>query len=323
MQENKRRTKLRSTLKWIGWVLLIQFVLINVCAAFYAYKFTHFYQSSSAAFPQSSNNFFAKTWRLFTGPHYYRLPVRNTPEIPYDTVDLFTKDKTKLEGWYIPVDSAKGTVVIAHALFGNKETMLSYAYEFHSMKYNVMMIDLRGHGNSGGQTTTLGNRESEDVKLAYDFVAAKGEKNIILYGFSLGAVAVIKSVYDYSIKPTHIIIDEPFASLEDHLRGRARALGFPEEPFAFFVTLWTGIERGFNGLAQRSTKYAKKIDCPVLLEYGGRDKLVLNKETESIYEHLASTHKKKVEYENAVHEFLLNSDPTKWEKEIQNFLSDQ
>ncbi|HYM94952.1 MAG TPA: alpha/beta fold hydrolase [Chitinophagaceae bacterium] len=320
MEEKNRKPKIRSTLKWIAWALLVQFILVNVSASLYGYKFTHFYDLSSVSSDPPSNNFFAKTWRLFRGPHFFKSTVTDVPEVTYDSVVLYTKSKTRIEGWYLPADTARGTVIIVHGLGGNKGMMLGYAYQFRNMNYNVMMIDLRGHGNSGGHTTTLGVRESEDLKLAYDYVMGKGEKNIILYGFSLGAVVVMKSIYDYGLTPSHVVLDAPFASLQDHLRGRARILGFPSEPFATLVTFWAGLERGFNGFGHNAGKYAQKIFCPVLLQHCTDDKLVLESEIKLIYAHIASSQKKTVEYENAGHEYFLKNDPLKWENEMGNFL---
>ena len=42
-----------------------------------------------------------------------------------------------------------------------------------------MLVDFRAHGNSDGNTCTIGYDESEDVKLAYDYISNKGEKNIV------------------------------------------------------------------------------------------------------------------------------------------------
>ncbi len=92
--------------------------------------------------------------------------------------------------------------------------MLAEAYEFRYQGYNVLMVDFRAHGNSGGNTTTIGVREAEEVKLAYDYVSQMGEKKIILWGSSMGAVAIAKAVADYDIKPAGVILEMPFASLQ-------------------------------------------------------------------------------------------------------------
>jgi alpha-beta hydrolase superfamily lysophospholipase len=225
-----------------------------------------------------------------------------------------------IEAWYIPVDSARGTVILFHGLGGNKSFMLDQAYEFMYLGFNVMLMELRAHGNSGSCTTTLGVRESEEVKLAYDFISGKGERNIILYGFSLGAVVITKGLYDYDISPSGIILDTPFGNLKSLFEGRARVLGFPEEPFGVLVTFWSGAERGFNGFRHNTCEYVKKIKCRVLLQYGALDKLVTQRETNCIYKNISSLDKRLVVYKDVAHEPFLNKDPDKWRTEIRDFL---
>jgi alpha-beta hydrolase superfamily lysophospholipase len=322
MNQTNKRKRLRSILSWVFWVLLIQFLLINITSIFYAYKLTHFYKPLEKNSKQPAKNLLTKTWKLFTGPKYRKAEQGAWPHYPYESVDLRTRDNKRIRAWFMPADSSKGTVVLFHGLGGNKSMMIDEAYAFRDLGYNTMLVDLRAHGQSEGETTTLGVRESEEVKLAFNFLVAKKEKNIILYGLSLGAVVIAKSIHDHGIKPSKIILEAPFASLQDHLRARARVLGFPSEPFATLVTFWSGVERGFNGFNHSTGNYAEKINCPVLLQSGALDKWVLPAEINSVFSHIATTNKKMVIYENAEHESFLGSDPEKWIREIRNFLSD-
>lgn len=319
MQKQKRRRRLRSVIKWIGWVFLVQFILINISAALYAYKFTHLYtsdQDPSAASP----NIFSKTWRLFAGPRVYKLPCIEQPAFSHTTVLLQTKNKTTIEAWYHHTDSAKGIVILFHGLSGNKTTVLEQANEFRYWGFDVMLVDARAHGNSGGNSTTIGYREAEEVKLAYDYARQAGQKNIYLWGFSMGAVQIIKAISDYSMQPAGVILEMPFGSLQSHLKKRMNSIGFPKQPFGFFITLWVGMEKGFNGFGFNSVQYAKKLSCPVLLEYGSRDQLVDPEDIKSIYKAISSPDKKLVVYEGANHESFLNKDPLLWRKEVGEFL---
>jgi alpha-beta hydrolase superfamily lysophospholipase len=315
------KKKIRVILRWVFWVLLIQFVLINITGAIYAYHLTYFYDAPAFRNRPAPQNIFVKTWHLFRGPEYFRLREKGIPDYPYRGVTLYTKDSIAIAGWYIPADSSKGTVLLLHGLGGNMETILKVAYSFHEMKYSIMMIDYRAHGSSGGHVFTFGARETEEVKLAYDYVVSTGERNIFMYGFSMGAVLAAKTIYDYGLKPSGLIMDASFATLRDHFRARARILGFPSEPFATLVTFWSGVERGFNGFRLSACRYVEKVDCPVLLEFGEMDKLVLRSETECIFKHIRSPQKKLVEYDDVGHYIYVEVDPIKWEREVNNFLN--
>jgi alpha-beta hydrolase superfamily lysophospholipase len=290
----------------------------------YAYKFTHLYPAEEAPTQKVSENIFAKTWRLFSAPRFYKQPQSEKPA-DYDTVHLATSNGLAIEAWYNkwnnPDSSAKGTVLLFHALSGNKSRILPEAEEFRRWGYNVMLVDARSHGNSAGQTTTIGYRESEEVKLAYDFIKQKGEKTIILWGFSMGAVQIMKAVAEYDLQPAGIIPQMPFLSLQSHIKSRIKSLGFPRQPFSFFITFWIGAERGFNGFGFNMLTYAKKIHCPVLLQYGSKDQLVPQEDAKRIYEAVSSVNKRMVVYDGANHESFLQKDPVLWRNEVSAFLA--
>lgn len=322
MEKNANKRRLPSIIRWILWVLLVQFILINISASLYAYKLTHLYKSTSSVDHASGKNIFSKTWKLFTGPNQSKLDISEKPVFSFDTVLLKTAKGLIIDTWYAKADSiSKGTVILFHGITVNKASLLDEGYEFLKLGYNILMLDFRGHGNSGGSTTTIGVRETEEVKLAWDYLQQKGEQNIFLYGSSMGAVAVAKSITDYQLNPAGIILEMPFQNLQTYLKARARMLGFPQQPFAFLTTFWIGVERGFNGFNFKTTRYVKGINCPVLMQCGGLDPFVLMKESEKIYTAIASTQKKLVVYDRAQHESFLRRDPIKWRIETEKFLS--
>jgi pimeloyl-ACP methyl ester carboxylesterase len=312
----------RSVFKWILWAVLAQFILINISGIIYGYKLTHFYDAAPNSGDETpSGNIFIKTWRIFKGPTYRKITIEDAPEIPYQTVRLLTKDSLSLEAWYIPVDSSKGTVILIHGLGGNKSNVLKQADEFRYLGFNVMLVDLRAHGRSEGNITTIGFRESEDVKLAYDYILNKGEKNVILYGLSLGSVVIAKAFYDYNIAPSRIILEIPFSNIKRLIGVRGRMIGFPEKPFGSFITFWASIERGFNGFKQDTYKYVQKINCPVLMQCAATDIFASPAERDVIFNSIPSLEKKLVVYENTVHQPLLNADPLKWRQAVSEFLA--
>ena len=323
MRDKKTSNKTVRVFKWIGKVLLVQLILINISAAFHAYRFTHYYNDDKIRNQKSSEGKpLLRTWRLMTGRKLPKSLIQYYPAIPYDTFQLTTNNGLKLEAWYMKADSAKGTVILFHGLNSNKGNVLSEAFEFYSLGYNTMLLDIRAHGNSEGTTNSIGNKESEEVKLAYDHIAKKGEKNIVLWGMSLGAVMISKAIWEYDLQPQKIILEMPFDKLEDHISARARISGFPGEPFGFFVTFWTGVEQGYWGYGHKTTRYVKKIDCPVLLQWGNNDEYVLKRETERIFAAIRSSKKKLEIYEGAGHGPLLAGNEQKWIKEVTDFLKD-
>jgi len=313
----------RKIVVWIFRVLVFQLLLINISSAFHAYRFTHFYADEALRDQQaSSGTIFLRTWRLIVGKKYPRSPVIYTPNVAYDSVHFTLKNGVKINGWYIKADSAIGTVIMIHGLGSNKGHPLNEASEFRALGYNTLLIDLRAHGTSEGEAFSLGYKESEEVKLAYDYISSKGEKTILLWGMSMGAVVIAKAVYDYDLKPSKVIFEMPFASLNHHLRSRARMLGFEaaEKPFGFFVTFWAGLEQGYWGFRHQTTNYVTRLECPVLLQWGAQDQYVKEKEIKEVFAKIGSEKKKLVVYENSGHVPLCWSENEKWQKEVTAFL---
>ena len=322
MKDKKTNKKVIRIFKWIGNVLLIQLILINISAAFHAYRFTHYYNDDKIRNQQPSQGKpLLRTWRLMTGKKLAKSLIQYYPTIPYDTVQLTMANGKKLEAWYMKADSAKGTVILFHGLGSNKGNVTGEAFEFNSFGYNTMLVDMRAHGNSEGVVNTLGYNESEEVKLAFDHISKKGEKNIILWGMSLGAVIITKAIWQYDIKPQKIILEMPFDRLQDHIRARARISGFPGEPFGFFVTFWTGFEQGYWAYGHKTSRYVKKINCPVLLQWGNSDEYVLKEETDRIFTSISSSQKKLVIYPGAGHVPMLFANASKWDETVSEFLN--
>lgn len=321
MEKKPLRQQIRSVLRWTGWVILVQLLLINISTALYADKLTRYYTSLPEDYSNSSGNIFAKSWKLFTGPRYPRSNIQESPVFAFDTVRLQTKKGQAIDAWFARTDSAaKGTVILFHGIGVNKMSLIDESNEFRYMGFNIMMVDFRGHGNSEGNRTTIGYREAEEVQLAYEYVKQKGEKNIFMYGSSMGAVSVTRAVYLYDLKVTGLILEMPFYSLQTYLKARASQIGFPEQPFAFFTSFWIGLEKGFNGYKHKTTRYAAAIKCPVLLTWGTLDHYVNEKEIRSIYDAIRSPGKKLVVFEGASHESLLRKDADKWRTSTENFL---
>ncbi len=321
MKDKKTASRVVNILKWVGRVLLVQLILINVSAAFHAYRFTHYYDNDKVRNqPSSQGKFLLRTWRMMTGRKLAKSLIQYYPTMPYDAVLLTTRSGLKLETWYIKGDSAKGTVILFHGLNSNKGNVLSEASAFLSLGYNTMLVDIRAHGNSEGIANSIGYRESEEVKLAYDHVSELGEKNIVLWGMSLGAVIISKAIWEYDLHPKKIILEMPFDRLQDHIRARARISGFPGEPFGFFVSFWTGIEQGYWCYNHKTSSYVQKIKCPVLLQWGSNDEYVLEKETEKIFASIGSSNKKLEIYKDIGHRPLIGTNGDQWELTVNDFL---
>lgn len=311
---------MKKLLRFLVRTALVLFILISIITAFHAYKFTHFYDAAEAPADKTKSGWDITKEILFGAKAYKQNDVMPA-DTTYEKVYLTTKDKIKLDCWYLkPAGVAKGTVIMFHGHGSKKSSVMDESIGFRKMGYNTFMVDFRAHGNSGGNTSTIGWHETEDVKLAYNFIKGKGETNIVLWGISMGAAAVSKAMDEYNIQPSKVILEMPFASILQAAEGRIKMMNLPAEPLAGFVTFWGGVENGFWAFNMKPAEFVKTIKCPVLLQWGKNDPRVQQSETNLIYANITAP-KKLVVYESCAHESLCTKENEKWMKEVNEFLS--
>ena len=312
---------MRRFFRYLIRTVVVLFVILNVIVAFHAYKFTHFYENGEIAIKKAADK---KGWDkmkdILFGINAVKQKNTVVPDSSFQKVYLKTKNDLQLEAWYIPADNAIGTVCLFHGHGGTKSGVYKESAEFRKMNYNTLLIDFRAHGNSEGNTCTIGYKESEDVKLAYDYIKNKGEKNIVLWGISMGASTITKAIKDYDLTPNKIILEMPFGSIEDAVKGRIKMMGLPAQPIASLLTFWGGAQHGFWAFNMNPEVFAKDIQCPVLLQWGKNDPRVSKSEEDIIFNNLANNNKKFVMYENAAHESLCKKETEKWIAEVSAFL---
>ena len=291
---------------------------MNAMAYIHAYKFTHFStdgrrKTSKAALLSTPE----KIKALLLGINNPRPADFLLPTVPYSKIQL--QSNKKIECWNIKKPDAKGSVIIFHGYGAGKCSMMDKADEFQKLGYNTFLVDFMGSGGSEGNQTTVGFKEAEEVKTCYDYLVKSGEKKIYLFGTSMGAVAILKSISDYNITPTGIILECPFGSMYQTTAARFREMGAPVFPMAPLLVFWGGIQNGFWAFGHNPIEYAKRVNCPTLLMRGGEDKYVSKQETDDIYANL-SCPKQKIVYPLAGHENYLVKYKNEWVNDVKGFL---
>lgn len=313
--EKHKRKKLK---KRLILSLSLLFLFMNVIAFFHAYKLTHFAATDSIK-TKSSNQLSAseKVETILFGVTNPK-PINTTfPSQKFETVLL--KSNKEIECWSIKAENPKGTVVLFHGYSGNKSSMLDKSDVFLKLGYATFLVDFMGSGNSEGNQTTIGFKEAEEVKTVFNYLKEKGEKNIFLFGTSMGAVAIMKAENDYQLSPKGIIIECPFGSMYQTTAKRFSNMNVPSFPMAGMLLFWGGTQNGFWAFGHKPTEYAKKINCPTLLLYGEKDNRVSQEEIDVIYANLSGEKVLKT-YPLSGHENYLNKYKKEWTADVGAFL---
>lgn len=296
------------------------FVLMNVVAIFHSYKFTHFTDSNTEKTNAPHKLTLGQKIKILmfgvSNPRPENIAV---PTTDFQTIKL--KSNREIECWSIKAENSKGTVIICHGFSGDKSSMLDKAQIFLEYGYNTFLVDFMGSGGSEGYQTTIGYLEADQVKSCFEYLSSNGEKKIYLFGTSMGAVAIMKTFYDFAINPKGIIIECPFGSIYETVCARFRTMNVPVFPMAGLFVFWGGLQNGFWAFSHNPTEYAKKINCPTLLIYGAMDEKVSRQEIDEIFNNLMGK-KKLIIYQKAGHENYLIKYKKEWKKDIQKFLAE-
>lgn len=142
--------------------------------------------------------------------------------------------RATIEGWYLPAWPQAGAVVFVHgkdACRGDELKSPSYALaqSLRARGLSVLMIDLRGHGDSSDARLTYSEHERHDVLGAVDFLRGKGYAPgaIGLLGASMGASTALRAAAAEAAVGC-VVADTPFADLSAMLQTQFRRLtGLP------------------------------------------------------------------------------------------------
>jgi hypothetical protein len=145
---------------------------------------------------------------------------------------------------------------MVHGLNRSRIEMVRRAPFVHRAGWNALLFDLRHHGASGGQATTFGALEREDVKAAVRFARERSPGPVVAWGVSLGGASVVFAAAE-DAGVAGVICDSSFRSLDDTVRHHVQLFrGFrwwmrlvPAWPVADLAVFWMGRRGGFDPAA--------------------------------------------------------------------------
>ncbi len=257
--------------------------------------------------------------------HYYpfsrqlKRDILYAREIPCENVTIKAQDGVLLFARYYNKNSNK-TIIFVHGYQSNAFNNFSTAMiDFLNWGYNVLLIDQRAHGNSGGRFTTLGCKEKEDLQLWISYIDSKIEvTDIIVYGISMGATTVGYTAENIKTnKVKGLIMEAGFTCFYDELIcsfGRV----FLKQAALNYVYLMAKIVLGID-IKQSIESSLKNNKIPILFLHGDNDKEVPLEFTEKNYFACAST-KEIIAVEGAGHTLCYITGGQSLQKKINNFI---
>ncbi len=192
-----------------------------------------------------------------------------------ERISFTTDDGVAIAGWYFPAAEKKKapTLIVLHTLGRTRADVLEFALPLWKKGLNLALIDMRGHGESGGRFFTYGYHEWRDVTGLVDWLEARPDGSadrVAVVGVSAGgAVAIAAAARDTRIKA--LVSFASFADLGEVIEHqhpwlpgfwRRRALRKAEKLAGFEVAETSPL----SNIAE--------VKCPVLLVHGDADQYV-------------------------------------------------
>ncbi len=233
-------------------------------------------------------------------------------------------DSVSIAGYYIPNDTAKATLICLHGITNFKETFLAYAKSLHQIGYNVVLVDLRAHGKSGGEYCTFGYYEKYDLQKVIDFAFSKSAvRNIGIHGHSLGgAVALQTLALDNRLK--FGIIESTFTTYEDVMLAYAgRLMGFKSRSLVQHIAEKSAHIAHFEIDKIKPIECCKAITVPIFMEHGTADNRIPFEMGQQNFAALASKDKTFYTIENGGHVNIQGDGGVKYREALELFLRKQ
>lgn len=233
-----------------------------------------------------------------------RPPLLDTYGANAETLSFLTRDRVQISGWFIPAKvPSNRTLIVLHTRGGTRQDMLEFSLPLWQAGFNLALIDLRGHGRSGGTFFTFGYHEWQDVSGLLDYLEQRQQgltQDVTLLGVSAGgAVAIAAAARDNRIQ--RLVSIAAFADLEQTIQQqvpwlpdwwRKRAIQAAERMGQFQV-------RETSPLAA-----IQRINRPVLIVHGSDDRYIPFEDGKALF---AAAHSPKAFYAiaNANHDTML------------------
>jgi len=127
-------------------------------------------------------------------------PVSITPNsllLESINIEIMTKDNVKLSGWLLPNKKSNKVILMLHGYYSNKADLLSLGSRLIALGYNLVLIDLRGCGDSDGDRTYMGVKEKDDIEAVLTYILNDNRLkagNIAIWADNVSAYASILAI---------------------------------------------------------------------------------------------------------------------------------
>jgi pimeloyl-ACP methyl ester carboxylesterase len=176
-------------------------------------------------------------------------------DIPFRELYFDIEPGVRINGLHFHRESPQGLILYFHGNSRSIKGWAKYYRDFYRYNYDVVLVDYRGFGKSIGKRSE--KSMLNDMQFVYDRLKASyPENHLIVYGRSLGSGFAAKLASDNH--PRYLILDAPYYNFRKVIQ---RFIPFLPVRYVLRYHLRTDL-------------WIPKVQCPVYILHGTRDRLI-------------------------------------------------
>ena len=243
----------------------------------------------------------------------------------YDTLEKKDYKITSYDGYVIPVQFLKNPnptdkyLLITHGHTDNHYGMLKYTKMYLDYGFNVILYDLRAHGENVETFCTFSIREAKDLDVIIKDCRERypDMKEFGIHGESLGAATTI-AVLKYKPEIDFAVSDCGFAEIIPVMQGGLRGMHLPAW-MVYPASLCSRILYGYSFRDMRPIDSLKDNKIPILFIHGADDTYILPRHAERMHEATGGYSEVHL-IPSAGHAASILTDPDSYRKIVRAFL---
>ena len=249
--------------------------------------------------------------------------IKGSDVLPYEEVSIQSFDKLTLKARLYVIDEKAPVHIQFHGYRGQAVRDFSGGVRLPMENgHNVLLVDQRAHGKSGGHVISFGVKERRDVLSWIDFVKSRfgDDVKIVLEGISMGAATVLMASNFDMPNVKAIFADCPYSSPKEIILKVSRSMGLPDFlaiPLLSFGALFYG---RFNWNSASAVESVKETKIPILIIHGRADRYVPIEMSRKIKD--ANPNIRLEEFDDAAHGMSYMVDMERYKHTVKAFMDE-
>ena len=324
MRDNKKRKKQSRVLKIVG------ISLTSVVLGFFVLFITAYFITGTVFFNFALDATFASVANapkdLVTKLPTPRLSEEWFGEVEREEKQVESDDGYKLHAYFVPAEEESNVFVISiHGYRGKSLEMTFYAQKFHDAGYNVLLPDLKGHGESEGKYIGMGYLDRFDVLKWIDLITQMNpEAIIVLHGVSMGGAAVMSATGE-ELPPNVVCAIEDCGFSNVYFQFNFVVKNVMRLPFAPIImssaALTARAKLKISLKEMDIISQLKKSKTPTMFIHGSEDNFVPLYMLDEVYKANNQIEKEKLVVEGASHAYSATKDPDTYFSSVLGFIT--